>query len=716
MSVRKSELATCLAIIVIAVASAAYAQQTAPAAPQDPAEIIRIKTELVQAEVMVLDRQGRFVEGLSSDQFQVMFNGERRPLSFFEEVVTGSSRERAQIASARGHKELPDRQTPALERGRTIFFFLDDIHLSPASVARARKALQKFVDDDMDPNDQVAIVSTSGQIGFLQQLTDHPAVLRAAIARLTSKPSGDVYTGKTQISAYLASQVFDHGNRELFAALLESTKVEQQMGPGSRHGDHGLAASYTAVPHLRNRLRQINDEGRMTTEMTLAALESLIDSSSELPGRKTVFFLSDGFTVNERKAGALKLLQRITRKAAASRVIVYTMDARGTTFNLGSSVDASSNDYWDASSRRAGLARGEIIATREPLNLIAKETGGRAIFDSNSIDDAIRQSVSETSKYYLVAWRPQSAFELGVKSQARILISNRPDLTVRWRSNYSAPDATETAGNSKTVSANDDLRATVEAAHPKKLLPLSLLAGYVSSANGEMIKISMQVERQLLDLNRLEQSDKTEVDVVGVVIDDRGVASSFKQLVTVKAKLPVAEPLVTWHQQLAIEPGIYQIRIAVRERSSGLMGSARQWIEIPESASRLALSSLFLGERKQSEESKPTESAEPTPITIDVDRRFARSSILRFQTYVYRAEVADGQADVWIQASVLSNRRQLLSAAPAKVPNNGDTRQLAYWSEIPLQSLAPGQYVLLLSATDRLAKTTTTQQIRFSVE
>lgn len=716
MSIRRIELATCLAIVVTAVASAGYAQQTAPTAPQDSTEIIRIKTELVQAEVMVLDRQGRFVEGMPADQFQVIVNGERRPLSFFEEVVAGSSRESAQIAAARrSTKDQPDHQTPSLGRGRLIFFFLDDIHLSPASAARARTALQKFVDDGMNPNDQVAIVSTSGQIGFLQQLSDQPAVLRAAIARLASKPSGDVYTGKTQISAYLASQVFDYGNRELFAALLESTKVEQQMGPGSRHGDHGLAASYTAVPHLRNRLRQINDEARMTTEITLAALESLIDSSSELPGRKTVFFLSDGFTVNERKAGALQLLQRITRKAAASGVVVYTMDARGTTFNLGSSVDASSNDYWDASSRRAGLARGEIIATREPLNLIARQTGGRAIFDSNSIDDAIRQTVSETSKYYLIAWRPQSALELGGKSQARISISNRADLTVRWRSNYSAPDERATASNTKNLSQNDDLRTTVEAAYPKKLLPLSLSAGYVSSSNGELIKISMQIERQFLDLNRPEQPE-TQVDVLGLVIDDRGEASSFKQLVTAKTKPHSGVQAVTWHQQLPMTPGLYQIRVAVRERSSGLMGSARQWIEIPETASRLALSSLFVGERKQSDESETTKPSGPTPITLDVDRRFIRSSILRFQTYVYNAAVAGGQAEVWIQASVLSNRRQVLSSAPAKVPSNGDARQLAYWSEIPLQSLSPGQYVLSVSATDRVAKTSTTQQIKFSVE
>jgi len=434
--------------------------------PKDADDIIRVSTELIQTEVMVFDRNGHFIHDLKPDQFELTFNGSPRALSFFDRIVSGSAQETTQIAAARGQSTEPATSPMvATQRGRLLFFFLDDIHLSPASVARGRDALNKFVNEEMNPDDQVAIVSTSGQIGFLQQLSDNPAVLRLAISRLSFKPSGDGYTGKTQISEYLASQVLDYGNRELFAALLESTKVEQQMGPGSRHGDHRLAASYAAVPYLRNRLRQINDQARVTTQNTFAALESLIDSCSDLPGRKTVFFLSDGFTVNERKAGALDTLQSITRKAAAAGVIIYTMDARGTAFNLGSSVDASSNDYWDASARRAGLAMGELEATRAPLKLIADETGGRAIFNSNSIDAAIRQTINETSQYYLLTWRPDSAIDITSRRQLRVTIKNHPEFTVRWRSDFRTTPGkqAETAiAPSANTSADQQLKRTIE--------------------------------------------------------------------------------------------------------------------------------------------------------------------------------------------------------------------------------------------------------------
>jgi VWFA-related protein len=720
------------ALVLLVPTAATYAQQTnRPESSERTDEVIRINTALVQTEVMVFDRKGRFVADLKPDQFELNLNGTKQPVSFFERVTAGSALEAMQLSAARGSvsdkAELHRTNVAPTERGRMIFFFLDDVHLSPASLARAREALQKFVDDQMNPNDQVAIVSTSGQIGFLQQLTDNPVVLHAAIARLNYKMNPEAYTGKTQISEYMASQVLDYGNRELYAYLLESIKVEQQMGPGSRHGDHGLAASYSAAPYLRNRLRQVNAQGRLTTEDTLGGLESLMQSSAALPGRKVVFFLSDGFIINERKAGQLETLHRVTQAAARAGVIVYTMDLRGPAMSLGSAVDASTNNYADASARRAGMAFGEINAMQEPLKLIADETGGRAIFNSNSIGDGIRQAIAETSDYYLLAWRADSAEPLQGKPRLEVTIKDRPELQVRFRSNYTPATVTpaqSTANNTEkknvvATSADAELLTARDAAYPKKALPVSLAVGYVNSpATGTLLKASMQIERQFLSSDENGGAKKAEVDVLGVAVDDRGQFSSFKQVLTVVPDPGSQQHAVTWNQQLQLKPGLYQVRVAVRERSSGRMGSAMEWIEIPNtSAGNFALSSLFLGERTERNESAKTAATGAHSITVDVDHRFSRASVLRFQTYVYNASRANASPDVWIQAQVFRNRRQVIGSAPDKVPlTTPDVARLPYWSEIPLDSLPAGKYVLLVSATDKTQNRTSSQRIKFSVE
>src|SRR5438132_12913687 len=124
-----------------------------------------------------------------------------------------------------------------------------------------------------------------------------------------------------------------------------------------------------------------------------------------------------------------------------------------TFFAICAGADASTNDYIDLSARRDGVASGEITATREPLQLIADETGGRAIFNSNSIDDAVLQAIEETSTYYLLAWRPDSEDGRDTRARIKISIKDHPELRVRLRNSFlnNAPPApTATAEVAKT--------------------------------------------------------------------------------------------------------------------------------------------------------------------------------------------------------------------------------------------------------------------------
>ena len=172
------------------VAPARGRQDKPQPAPEQDGDVVRVRTDLVQTGVMVFDRQGRFVEGLRREQFELSAGGRPQHISFFEQVRAGSHREEALFAAARGG-DAPAAPRPSAapaDRGRTVVFFIDDLHLSLDSLNRTRQMLSRFVEHDMGRNDLVAVASTSGQIGFLQQFTDNKAVLRAAVARLTHKP------------------------------------------------------------------------------------------------------------------------------------------------------------------------------------------------------------------------------------------------------------------------------------------------------------------------------------------------------------------------------------------------------------------------------------------------------------------------------------------------------------------------------------------------
>src|SRR5215217_2390173 len=112
-----------LCLTVLLLASIAHAQQGP--------EVIRTKTELVQTAITVLDKKGHFVEGLQRDQFQLVVDGKPRPVTFFERVAAGSPHE-LELATLGNANNTANTPTAAPRvPGRTIVFFLDDLHLSP---------------------------------------------------------------------------------------------------------------------------------------------------------------------------------------------------------------------------------------------------------------------------------------------------------------------------------------------------------------------------------------------------------------------------------------------------------------------------------------------------------------------------------------------------------------------------------------------------------
>src|ERR1044071_9297382 len=148
--------------------------------PQDPDDVVRVFTDLVQTDVMVFDKGGKFVKGLKREDFELKIDGKRKPLEFFEIITAGSVDEESQLAAARGSSRtaIPAGVRP-LDRGRTVLFYVDDVHMDLASLNAAKKVIKHFLDNEQSQNDEAAIASTSGQIGFLQQLTDNRTVLNA---------------------------------------------------------------------------------------------------------------------------------------------------------------------------------------------------------------------------------------------------------------------------------------------------------------------------------------------------------------------------------------------------------------------------------------------------------------------------------------------------------------------------------------------------------
>src|ERR1044072_844310 len=173
-------LSVLLALLVCATATA----QTTTQKPQD--DVVRVYTELVQTDVMVFDKGGKFVSGLKADNFELRVDGKPREIQAFEQISAGSDEE-SQLAAARGATAVNLKRPVPLDRGRIVFFYIDDLHIALAGVQATKKTITSFIEKEMGQNDQAEIATASGQIGFLQQLTNDRIVLRMALDRLKPK-------------------------------------------------------------------------------------------------------------------------------------------------------------------------------------------------------------------------------------------------------------------------------------------------------------------------------------------------------------------------------------------------------------------------------------------------------------------------------------------------------------------------------------------------
>ena len=176
-----------LLLFLLIACPATQAQTATPSpTPRSRDDVVRVFTELVQTDVMVFDKQGKFVNGLKADNFELRIDGKPRAIQSFEQITAGSDEE-SQLAAARGATSINLKRPVPLDRGRIVFFYIDDIHMDLAGLQAAKKVISHFIDKEMGQNDQAAITSATGQIGFLQQLTADRMVLRMALDRLNSR-------------------------------------------------------------------------------------------------------------------------------------------------------------------------------------------------------------------------------------------------------------------------------------------------------------------------------------------------------------------------------------------------------------------------------------------------------------------------------------------------------------------------------------------------
>ncbi|HEV7798714.1 MAG TPA: VWA domain-containing protein, partial [Pyrinomonadaceae bacterium] len=606
-----------------------HGQNPTAAPSQDQSEVLRVYTELVQTDVMVFDKQGHFVNGLKSSDFELRIDGKPKPIEFFEKITAGSVNEESQLAAARGSGARAESKTAGpspLDRGRPIFFYVDDMHLDLPSLAATRKLISRFIEREMGQNDEAAIASANGQIGFLQQLTDNKAVLRAALARLKLRPYSIRDFERPAMTEYQGLKI-THGDIDTTSYFVEQTLKENP----------GMTAE-SAAALVGSRATALVQQGGYITTSTLTGLEGLVRSANKLPGRKLVFFISGGFLLDDLNSDSRYRLQRITSAAARSGVVIYSMDARGLVTSL---TDASDAAQPDPSGRLSRAGMGELSATQDAMNALASDTGGKATFNTNSLEPGLTRALKETSTYYLLAWKPEVQTQHASKfRRLEVKIVGKPHLLVQVRRGFFDREPETTAKSTKAPrsekldkekkqtdvvkSPEAELRKVMIAPYPARDIPVSLSLSYLNTPlRGPVLSSALQVPNEFFSFDPVNGKQIAVVTVAGTVFDDKGnPGAGFSNRITIDAASVAAVKEgrdLTYGYPVYVGPGLYQVRVGVRDEITGRSGTAYSWIEIPNlSSGQLALSSLLMGLRTPPAIGNASATTEDLPGPVDM--------------------------------------------------------------------------------------------------
>lgn len=664
-------------------------------------DVVRITTNLVQVDAVVVDDHGKVVTDLRPEEIQIFEDDKSQKLTHLTYIVADERKEELAQAPKAIDKSAPPLPVTSLRPDqvrRTIALVVDDLGLSFQSTHYVRQALRDFVNKQMQPGDLVAVIRTSGGVGALQQFTSDKRQLLAAIERIKW-----YVNGRSGIGAF--SPIED---------------VSQQS--------EAAVAANKDLNDFREDLFAVG---------TLGAVSYVVRGLQDLPGRKSILLISDGFKIYSqddptRNIRALDRMRRLIDQAGRASVVIYTMNATGLQTLTLSAADSTGAMTAEQVEQQLSNRRFDAFESQQGLTYLAEETGGIAIRNSNDLSGGIKKVMDDQKGYYLIGYRPDdSTFDSrsGRRTfhKLRLKILRPGKFKVRMRHGFigiSDTEATATVPSTPREQITKALFSPFGSAGVHVRLT-SLFSN--DAKQGSIARSMLHVNGS--DLTFTDTQDgwhRTTFDVVAVTFNVNGeIVDQVGRTHTLRVKgdsyKHVLNDGFVYFVTFPIKkPGAYQLRVALRDHDSQRVGSATQFVEVPDiKKNRLMLSSVVLsGTDPRRKKAAEDSSAGPDAAGDSGDeiedatnnaavRRFRVGTIVNYAVAVYNAKVnkENPAPQVHTQIRLFRDGNPVFTGKDQTLSVNSlDLKRLPAAGALVLGGdMLPGEYVFQVVVTDMLA-------------
>lgn len=659
--------------------------------------IVRISVDLVQVDAVVTNSKDEPVTDLTTDDFIILQDGKPQEITNFSFIRTEEAAKPApsvgKPAAEKGKaRPLPPPPPMPLKREklrRTIALLVDDLGLSAEYALRTRQWVKNWIAKDMGPGDLVAVMRTGAGVGALHQFSNDKRILNAA---------ADL------ISFNAASRV---GVASGFESIPASASIQRDA--------FGLSRPMVG-----------EERDFAFTKFTLKSIQYVAEGLKDLPGRKSIILFTEKLQLQfngcagedqGRSAAMKEPLQQLVDAANRAGVVIHSIDPRGVV-------------------NTANMC--ELLASQDGMAILAKQTGGLFMAGHNDIDRVLEAVANDGNGYYLIGYQPDaqtvSEMKKGKPKAHKIQVRvKRPGLTVRSRSEFfSSPDL---GTGTNLIARQQQVEKAFSSPFKSEDLRVRL-TGLFSQTKDEKPVINALLH---FDANQLVFSDepddwhKSTVEITAGLYAADGQQVDFADKTwNLMAKGKTYEYMqkhgIAFLMNVPIkQPGIYQMRLVLRDTANGRMGSATQVIEVPDIRNgKLALSGILLAADKAKSQAAANQAE---GVIEEVDSRktaavriFESGETIAWSYQILNAKSGkDNKPQLTAQIRLFREGQQAYEGTQLEMnadTQSGSKRMIAA-DQIYLKQLPPGYYVLQIAVTDKLAKEgqrTAVQSIDFDAQ
>jgi VWFA-related protein len=543
----------------------------------ESATVLRAVTRLVVVDVVATDGSGAPVTDLKADEFSIWENDKQqtiRGFSFQRPPASGVTAFQEKQVNLRPNEFT---NVPAFRTETALnVLLLDGLNTNLANQAYARDQMIKYL-DKIPEGQPIAIFLLSTKLRMLQDFTTDPRVLKDVIKNMKNP----------------ISPVLDNPGGGTQTELLPPGMADSGLIP---------ADMLDAMQRFENERVSVQTDFRV--KYTLEAMSSLTRMLSGYPGRKNLIWISEAFPLNINPdftltVGSFDSMRNYDAEIAETaehmedaQIAVYPIDARGLVTSSLFDASSSGRDRLGRSLSRNGRfgpalqqESAQLEAAHDAMQEIAQRTGGKAFYNRNDLDGAIRNSIQDGSIYYTLAYYPENKDWTGKFRKIHVKVS-RSGVKLRYRLGYYAVDPTAfTRQNQK---------------HQMEAFGQALNLDYpVSTAlrfNAGVVQPSEQTRNKVLvnfgldphaitfekDSNGLEHAS---VDCAVQAYTEKGKLVKTEAS-TINAQLKpdtfarVMRTIFPCQDYIDLPPGNYVLRLGVLDHTNSLMGTTNAKVTI----------------------------------------------------------------------------------------------------------------------------------------